>query len=451
MSPLVAVHASIAPPRPPPDPAPPTLLRALDPEAAAETLQGWLGRSGLAVRSCAPTYVRYKPGIGATIRYDVQIAAGADVRRHWVVVRLLTGDLAERKLARRRVGRLVAGYDRLPGVPPVANPATVLPELGAVALLFPLDPKLPGLAAAFDPENVLGLAGGSASVPGGESPEPEAVRYKPYRKALLRYGAASSAADIYLKLSLPDLAPALDWQARAFVTDLRNRGVRTAAPAAWVPSLAASTYPAVRGVPLRAMRGTTAALAHLPAVAFAVRAVAACDIADLPPYGPADEVATVRAAARMLGRLLPELTADLANLVRALERCLARLGGDLRPAHGDCYDDQFLTGPDGLTILDFDAARLAHPSLDPGNYLAHLHAATTDAPDDATRRNLIGAIEELVACWEPNLEEDALAVATAAGVLKLAVGPFRRLERSWPRRIAALVALAGQLAPPDRR
>ena len=430
MTPLAASPPA-APPSPPPDPALPALAHALDPAAATAAFQTWLRRSDLEIRSCNPSYIRYKPGTKAIIRYDVELAGRSPAWPRWIVAHLLPDDLAGAEFARRRVGRLVARYGRLPGMPPVADPATLLPELGAYALLFPLDPKLPGLAAAFN-----------------AAAEPDVIRYKPARKALLRFAAPNgdTGGGCYAKLSLPDLALALDHRARAFAAALRDCGVAVAAPSTWDPALAATSYPAIPGVPLRSLRGTAAALPHLPAVANMVRAIAGA-VVDLPPYRPVDELATLRAAAGTLGQVVPDLQSELGDLLLTLGRGLERLDGSLRPAHGDCYDDQFLVGPAGLTLIDFDEARLAHPSLDPGNVLAHLYAATTDSADGETRQNLHRAIADLTASWAPAIGEDALAVATTAGVLKLAVGPFRRLEPAWPTRIAALLALARELVP----
>ncbi|MDQ3413233.1 MAG: aminoglycoside phosphotransferase family protein, partial [Chloroflexota bacterium] len=81
-----------------------------------------------------------------------------------------------------------------------------------------------------------------------------------------------------------------------------------------------------------------------------------------------------------------------------------------------------------------------------GNMLAHLTLAADrgDVPAEA-REAFAGADLR----WHP-ANHDTVAVFEAAALLKLAVGPFRRLEPDWPAAVEHIVHLAERRLAPDR-
>jgi hypothetical protein len=132
-----------------PDPVLPHRDAALDAGEATAALAPHL--AGL--ESCRPRYVRYRPGRQLLVLYDLELD-GASTLAH---LTLLTARRAERLWGRIEAAGL-------------AQQARRVRELGAIAQLFPADVRLPGLAPA--------VARGPA----------ELVRYKPGRRAVLRYG-----------------------------------------------------------------------------------------------------------------------------------------------------------------------------------------------------------------------------------------------------------------------
>jgi hypothetical protein len=87
----------------------------------------------------------------------------------------------------------------------------------------------------------------------------------------------------------------------------------------------------------------------------------------------ADELCT-------LTKLLNETAAECPRFARAIELVLERcriLGGRLPHEtkaliHRDFYQDQIVSGPDSIHIVDLDLLAMGDPSLDLGNFVAHL-------------------------------------------------------------------------------
>ncbi|MCC6314330.1 MAG: phosphotransferase, partial [Thermomicrobiales bacterium] len=138
--------------------------------------------------------------------------------------------------------------------------------------------------------------------------------------------------------------------------------------------------------------------------------------------------------------ILPAAQPRLDRIVGLLENRLARIDDELAIGHGDFYDDQAIVGDDGIALIDLDEIRIAHPMLDVGNMLAHLNFNET--------RGLVGrnAREAFIAGMRErrNMDERDIAVFEAAGLLKLAPGPFRRLEPNWRAGVADILDLTAQ-------
>lgn len=431
-------HPTMLVPAPPFDPALPALTLGLHPEFARQVFQSWLDRSGLTVAACRPVYIRYKPGTNATVRYDLELSDEHHTWHEIVVLRVLPPGRSERQIAKSWIVAATETYRRLDRVPPIVDPVVVLPELDALAVSFPIDAKLPGL-----PEVLSGRSWARPSV----------VRYKPGRKALLRSitSAGGNTAELYTKVFEPALATMLEHRARSCAAALQANGISAAAPLGCSPDLGAVFYAGVPGTPLLELRKTPGYLDYLPTVIETARALRSSALFPLSPHRLADESSMLHASANTLKWLIPALQAELDELVSTLDALLGQLSDDLLPAHGDYYDDQILVDPTRTTVIDFDEARLAHPILDPGNFVAHIEAAIECGATEPGVDWLIAARDQLTEAWETELGSAALATATACGLLKLAVGPFRRLELNWPARIQALITLARRAIPEQRR
>jgi hypothetical protein len=307
-------------------------------------------------------YVRFQPGRRLVVLYD-SLA-------HLTVLRP------------KRTERLWAKV--------AASPlAERVPELGGVLQRFPLDARLPGLAAAVE---------------GGEL-----IRYKPGRRAVVRYPGAYGKvrADGRAPLALPGTPPVLEHR----------------------PQLGLAIYAAVPGTPLREcdrepwMEPVAEAMARLHATP-----------ADLPPHSMDAELADLRAAAEVASALGVECGA----LCERLCARLAEVPPRAATIHGSFHDDQVLVGDEGITLLDLDSAAIGHPLLDVGHFASYLSAAGEEAARGAF----------LEAC---RAGHDSL-LFEAAALLRWSSLPFRDLEPGWPEAVARRVELArGRLADYERR
>ena len=379
-------------PAPPHDPALPGLPTALDGDAVRTLLAPHV-TDGCRLVSVRPAYVRYKPGTSCLVQYELDFAGrpGSTLAH----VKLFAGVRAQKLWAKGSLQQLAAQN----GSAPLAS-AAHLPELGAVLHTFPVDPALPALVAAA-------------------SPAAELVRYKPGRKALLRYGPA------YAKLYDDERAPLVFAAGRA----VEAAGIATAHPLACFPSLRMAVHAEVAGVPLRDLHGGAFA-AGVRAAGEALGALHAIAVPGLPRHTCADEAGELAAAARAVATLRPELGEDAARVAADVTDLLAELAGETTATHGDFSDDQVLVAADGVVLLDFDESRAAHPWRDVGNFLAHLALRG----DDAARSSFLDGYGLT--------DDERLRPFEAGALLKLAVDPFRRLEANWPIGLERRLALA---------
>jgi Ser/Thr protein kinase RdoA (MazF antagonist) len=401
---------------PPPDRALPALGVALSAPDMRQIVGSKLG-DGVIVRACDPCYVRYKPATSCIVQYRLELEDGDSGRVHDTIAhaKLFAGRRAERVWSRGSAQELAAtaGTD--------AVRAAHLPELGAVLQLYPVDLSLPALAFVASPAGRRVLE--QLAADGNGTRQPELLRYKPGRKALLRFGS------VYAKLHAHEGGRLIERAGRT----LRAGGVPAAAAFAYLPTLRLLAHQEAPGRPLRALRGGSE---FEPGVAVAGAALARLHAAEpvsgLPGHGWAQEAAGLAASASAVGVLRPALAAEAAALAERIVQALGRLPPSSRTLHGDFYDDQVLVAGDAAVLIDLDGIRLGHPLLDVGNFLAHL---TVRDEDDAVRDAFLDGYGRPV---------EGAGVLEAAGLLRLAVAPFRRLEPDWPDEAERRLRLAAQ-------
>jgi hypothetical protein len=309
------------------------LWRALD--------AGWLGE---------PRYVRFQPGRRLVVLYDSMA--------HLTV------------LKPRRTERL---WEQVAGSPLASR----VPELGGVLQRFPLDVRLPGLAGAVE---------------GGEL-----IRYKPGRRAVIRYPGAYGKlrADGRRPVTLPGTPPVLQYR----------------------PGL--TVYEEVPGTPLRECERAP----WMEAVAGALARLHATRV-DLPAHDMALEARDLRAAAETAAAI----GADPGDLAERLLAALADVPPATATIHGSFHDDQVLVGDHGVTLLDLDSAAIGHPLFDVGEFASYL---TATGEDEARGRFL-------EAC---GAGRDALLFESAA-LLRWSSLPFRDLEPGWQAAVRRRVDLS---------
>ena len=393
-------------PAPPADPAlGERLARALEGDEVATVLSGLFAN----LTTCTPRYIRYKPGTSALVQYEVRLD-GIDTLAHaWITA----GRDAELAFERPSFQRLLGRARRRREGPEIR--AAYLPQLGALFQVFPVDRSLPGLVRAASARKVSRLLGRTV---GGL----RLIRYKPGRKALLRY--ATEGECVYGKIYVRDA------RARAVTSAaVAEAGIRSPRPLVFLPEIGGVIFEEARGRRLADFRGSQRFTAGLPAAAGALAGLHA---ASVPGLRRADESRRLLEAARLLGAIVPERGEAIGRVAASLAPELA--ASDAGAAiHGDFYDDQVLVDGHAVTLLDFDEARLGDPLRDVGNALAHI---ARDG-DEHARSAFLDAYTSL----RP-VDERRLMVFEAAALLELAIGPFRRLEPRWPEDVCRLVELA---------
>jgi hypothetical protein len=107
----------------------------------------------------------YLPGAGCTVRYAIELGrAGSGERTgHLVSGRVLPAELNATSWLRERLEPLAAGCAEREDLAGFAQPVAAVEELNMVLYAFPIDPELPGLLAATDPEGARDLV--RAAVP----------------------------------------------------------------------------------------------------------------------------------------------------------------------------------------------------------------------------------------------------------------------------------------------
>jgi Ser/Thr protein kinase RdoA (MazF antagonist) len=412
-------------PAPPHDKALPMLSTSLSSAAMEELLGARLG--GVTVRSCVPCYVRYKPGTNCIVQYRLTVEehASGEVDHLSAHVKLYAEGRAQRVWSSGVLRALSEQASARGGAVPPFVRAAHLPELGAVLQIYPVDVALPSLSVAASEAGrarvLRELRRSDDHTDGGV----ELLRYKPARKALLRYEAVGGT--VYAKVHADERGRVLLGAHRA----LFARGVATPRPLAYLPSLRLLAHEEASGTPLRSLRGTEGFVRGAREAGAALAQLHAGPPLDgLPRHTWADEGAALAVAVRAIGAIRPDLREDAAATFAAAVEGLAGLGPAFATVHGDFYDDQVLVSQAGAVLLDLDRVAAGHPLLDVANFLAHLSADGNDEPARAAFLDSYGPAA------------DALPLLEAAALLKLAVSPFRRLEPDWPAGVERLVQLA---------
>lgn len=427
-------------PQPPPDVTLPGLGSALDGAVVAELLQARLPANladRVVIISCRPEYIRYKPGTNCLVLFDLRFRdeATGDERKVPVHVRLFADDRATRLWNKART-RALAERARNWHSAPLAGLPLLLPELGGIAQIYPLDLGLAALVDGASPKLVGPRL--SADWDGGAEDEVivegvELVRYKPARKALLRYcigGAAPATA--FAKLHSDDRGREL----RDLTLALCRGGIPTPAPLAYVDDLRLLVHPAVPGEPLWTLRGTPAFASAMEPVAAALADLHAVPEAALPLSNQIEIADMTREAAAAIATVHPAVARRATQLADEISEGLAVVAPELTLIHGDCSPDQVLVDGGSISLIDFERAGLGHPLLDVGTFLAHLAVAGGEGIDGAA-----AAFLDAYAARRPT-SMAAVHLFAAAALLGLAIGPFRRLEADWPQAVERVVGLA---------
>jgi hypothetical protein len=331
---------------------------------------------------------------------------------------------------------------------------------------FPYDPSLPGLPAAAHAPLVRRRLS-----PSPESVSVEPLRYRPRRRAVLRYrvghrspetGAGDAPEDVVFAKVLP---PARAEAALAAARVLRGGPpgrLRLALPIGRL-GRGALLVRAVEGRCLRTLLlegerlPPPERIARLPDDLSALGGPIPGGPWVLPEFRSLSgcitagntrrrlQLTSAERAAEVVTRLLPALSSAAGRLVESVGAA-AGDALDERIVHGDLYEGQVFVGADGrLGLVDLDDVGPGDPVLDAATFCAHLLALAGSAGTAAGR--ILRYRESLRAAFLRRLAVDprALAWREAYAMLLLAPGPLRVLHPEWPRQVATRVELAGRL------
>lgn len=276
----------------------------------------------------------------------------------------------------------------------------VIESLGMQIYLFEHDPALPGLEVARDPQALArALNDALPECQGGVARvlhcRTTILRYRPGRRCTLRIDAwlrdtasgARTRRTFFGKLyhSYAKAAPAYqELQLLGESAPARTGHVILARPAAFLPDLLMILQEPVSGTALdllieyvsgAATNGDTRGEAGIAQAGPALAAVHTAGLTAGRERPIAKEVKRFSKRAERIAVVDPALGAQLGELATALAAGLAQLpewGAELSLVHGDCKPNQFLIGPDGVAILDFDHCGMADPANDVGTFLATL-------------------------------------------------------------------------------
>lgn len=420
------------------DPALPHLAAMLDEGAMMSILTNAIAASEeVSIVGCRPRYVRYKPETSCLIQYDLSIE---DKHGRQTEVsafsQVFIDDRALRRAESGRMRRLVERASSHQADLP-CGPVAWLPEINGLFQMYPIDYELRFLVRATDPSYMMGELRQSdhdfadTEIIG----EPALVRYKPERKAMLRYRLRNAPAQmLYGKLMTDDRGQMIASQTQMLIT----AGVPTPPVVISIPKRKFIAHDETAGIQLASLRGDAAYAGWMEPLAASLALLQSVPLPTVPVHTLANEIAVLNDTAIWIERIAPGLAARLDRLSDDITARLGNMDERMMTSHGDFYDDQALVGESGVAIIDLDELKRGHPLLDVGNMLAHLTSGEARGEDVGQARD---AFLDASLQHSPHCLSD-IAAFEAAALLKLAPGPFRRLEPDWPEGIERIVELA---------
>ena len=392
----------------------PGLEVLLEPAAFLAELSG-AGLTGL--EDAHITYLRYKPRRSLLVAYRLRTqgreihlyakAHRADARAKLVKVR--------EKLTEAR-GR-----------------GLLLEDLYTAVYRFPYDRKLEHLERWTDTRRRADLlVRRLPEYPEFHAATLEPLRYKPERRYVGQLTSEHGRKAVLKHYDRHDFERALRGAAAFYGAD----GVRTAPALLHSERHRSLLFAWAQGELLHtALRRPTCNSAVLKRVGAALRVLHAQKGVGL---GGSAETAALFAAADAVAFLLPQLGKHVSSLAQRLAVALEDAGPQRTPLHGDFSADQVVFGQGGVTVLDFDNARLGDPATDLGTFAAQLERdALTGEVSAARVPAVLEALYEGYGALPPRTD-----VYTAAALLRLAPHPFRQRRPDWSDVSAAILQRA---------
>lgn len=378
---------------------------------ADDLLRTVVGSADGALLSWRPRHVTYRP-TSAVVQYTARVS--------WP-----DGRETEETL-------VAAMGDRIP------EGATVVEadDLRVGVWRWPLDPALPGLAAALDPVRMGELLADVGLGPG----RPEAARlriraYRPGRRAVVE--VTGSVGRIFVKVVLPRKVEGIHDKHRMLAAHLP------------VPDSLGWTDDGLLVLPALAGHTLREAL-HRKGTAVPAPEALRATLDRLPPElapsvteakGAGDHLARLEHYATVVAAPVPSLRGRIEALAASLTD-VAVADHPVVPVHGDWYEAQLLVeGSRVVGVLDVDTAGAGHRIDDLANLIGHLSLLGAMS---ARYRPAARYGERVLTDADEVVDPAELRARVAAAVLALATGPFRVLEADWPTGTARRIALVEQ-------
>jgi len=378
-------------------PARPDALGLLTGPDAADLLSAALATAGGELVSWRARQVDHRPGASTTVSYRARV--------HW------SDGERDETLGASTGLRDVSACP--PGVIALSDG-----EHQVAVWRFPLDPGLPGLAAACDPTSVSALLT-SFGVP--EQPVRLRVRaYRPRRRAVVE--AWTPDAHLFVKVLRPSKVAELHQRHRV----LRDAGVPVPRSLGWSDD-GMLVLQALHGDSLRQRLRDGDEQVPSGADLLTLLDRIPAGVAELPRRAPWAENAVHYA-----GVVAEALPAEAERATQLGARIRAALDPEPagEPTHGDLYESQLLlTGKRITGLLDVDTTGPGRRADDLACLLAHLSVLAQMEPAHRASTHGIGA--RWLRAFDRQCDPADLRHRIAGVVMSLATGPHRVQERDW--------------------
>ena len=293
------------------------------------------------------------------------------------------------------------------------------------------DPSLPGLSQALARVN-----------------DPQIIRYRPGKRCTFR-GVLVDGRTVFVKTFAHERAADIwrDSLAIAAASAHAELAFAVAAPV-WLDretnSLALSSIPGANAAPLLCQDGGEALAGD---IANALATIPRSGAKTAFRFTAEDQLARTSKYARKFRRAAPTLTPLIDDVVSALTLAHKRAVGErLRPVHGAPHPQQWLYGPAGLGLVDFDRFGLGPIELDAATFVAELdfEAEAGGGRNKAIRsfvinyRNAVGAFDDemfmiyrthkhVAKAFKASLAVRSDRIARAGEILTGALGMLREM------------------------
>jgi aminoglycoside phosphotransferase (APT) family kinase protein len=427
------------------DPRLPGLAVALDRSALLELMSAHLPecRNGTELVDGRVADVQYVPGKAAQVLWKIKIREdGGRARPQLVSVKVLRDEDAaaaepERLVARYRELRERRGMAR---TMPLRTPWLRIPPAHLVVHAFPLDPALPTLLDAMDPQ-AMREALHRAWQPRGvrvRHVHVDTLSYTPEARAALRIDVLSEDRQTGLPESrrLVGKLHVRRTPARLFAGHWavwrRSVGqVSVAPPVGYIAVAQVALQEFLDGTRLSDLAGqpTFPALARETARSLAY--VHSLTLPLLAHRGPDKELSSLRRWIGILSRLSPAQSDRLGRLEARLHRELAERTRVTGTVHADFHLANVLVTGRGVTLIDWDQASHGDPMVDVARVLASLRVSSLRV--NGTVDGLADAGEDFLRAYLDRTGEDErrARLFEAAALLIAAAGPFRLQRAGW--------------------